>query len=277
MQYDANRLSESTADLKRLEQVRLQDNREAANDFKLWEEERSALNKRIAELIGPGSPDVNLSYGHALHPITLSMQSATLARRGVDDSVDEWRDLPIDGLSDHIDELRSKLVEVRRETDRQVQHAAEADEIAHHWFVQTHATSSTSRESLSAEVVLLHAHIASNGGEGANGQQMEMLLDNFADYADRAIVKRRLVRILDAWAHVATTCKVMRDSFDHLYRGFGIGTATGVMNALAVRMRENTSAAADSLRITPCRWWPSMDPMLWASRRMGDIRSDCNW
>ena len=228
------------ADFKRLEQVRLHDNRGAANDLESWEDERNLLNARINELAlghGPGSPNLRLPHGNALHPAIASVTSAS--RRGVHESLEGWRNVYVDGYK--IDELRSKLAEVKRETDRQVQHAAEADEIAHHWFVQTQHVSPASCESLSAEVALLHAHIASNEGDGANRKHTETLLDNVADYVDCAVVKRQMVRIFEAWACLSANGRVIRDSFDHLYQCLGMSTVNRVMNDLATHMHQNAS------------------------------------
>ena len=108
------------ADLKRLEQVRLRDNREAATDLESWERERRLLNARVEELTAmlentTGVLDVNLGQV----PVHLSPALVATSRRA-DYSQDAWRAVPADDVDGRVSELRSKLAEMKHETDAAV-------------------------------------------------------------------------------------------------------------------------------------------------------------
>jgi hypothetical protein len=108
------------ADLKRLEQVRLRDNREAATDLDSWERERRLLNARVEELTAmlentTGVIDINL--GH----VSARLSPALVAKsRKADDSPDAWRAVLADDVDGRVSELRSKLAEMKHETDAAV-------------------------------------------------------------------------------------------------------------------------------------------------------------
>jgi len=124
----------------------------------------------------------------------------------------------------------------------QVQRAAEADETAYQWFVRTQQSSNADRDSLSAEVALLHSHIASRDKrDDLDCTKLELLLGNIAAYMDGNLLRFRVVRVFDVWARLAANGKTMRDSFAHLFRGLSKGPTQNVMNGLAKRMRQKTS------------------------------------
>ena len=108
------------ADLKRLEQVRLRDNREAATDLESWERERWLLNARVEELTAmlentTGVLGVNLSQ------VSAHLSPALVAKsRKADDSPDAWRAVPADDFDGRVIELRSKLAEMKHQTDAAV-------------------------------------------------------------------------------------------------------------------------------------------------------------
>jgi hypothetical protein len=247
------RLADAISDLTRLEHVRLQDNRAAATECQLWEQERQLLKARIDELaeqLGTESP--NFRHSHA--PRVSEQEIGELCkhlgygRQELNDSLHAWRDIPADAFEERMDELRSKLAEVRCETDRQVQHAAGTDETAYDWFLQTCEANTASRESLSAQIALLHTHIASmDQGTGTNGSRLELLLYNFAEFADCAFLRWHVARIFDKWARISANSTVMRDTFRHLFRGLGKGATRNVMNGLAKRMK--TEATLDMFKV----------------------------
>jgi len=106
----------------------------------------------------------------------------------------------------------------------QVQRAAEADETAYQWFVRTQQSSNADRDSLSAEVALLHSHIASRDKrDDLDCTKLELLLGNIAAYMDGNLLRFRVVRVFDVWARLAANGKTMRDSFAHLFRGLSKG------------------------------------------------------
>jgi hypothetical protein len=124
----------------------------------------------------------------------------------------------------------------------QVQRAAEADETAYQWFVRTQQSSNAHRDSLSAEVALLHSHIASRDKrDDLDCTKLEFLLGNIAAYMDGNFLRFRVMRFFDAWARLAANGKTMRDSFAHLFRGLSKGPTQNVMSGLAKRMRQKTS------------------------------------
>ena len=122
--YDTNPsqlLAESVADLKRLEQVRLQDNREAATDLESWEHERRALNARVEELTAmlkhrPWVLDEQSLPGPVPGHLSPAPFAGASSRRA-DESPDAWRAVLVDDGNNRVDELRGKLAEMQHETD----------------------------------------------------------------------------------------------------------------------------------------------------------------
>jgi len=116
-----DRLAESVADLKRLEQVRLQDNREAATDLESWEHERRALNARVEELTAmlkhrPWVLDEQSLPGPVPGHLSPAPFAGASSRRA-DESPDAWRAVLVDDGNNRVDELRGKLAEMQHETD----------------------------------------------------------------------------------------------------------------------------------------------------------------
>ena len=124
----------------------------------------------------------------------------------------------------------------------QVQRAAGTDEAAYQWFVRAHQSSSADRDSLSAEVALLHSHIACRDRrDDIDGTKLDLLLERIAAHLDVNFLRFRLVRVFALWARLAANGKTMRDSFAHLFRGLSKGPTHKVMSGLAKRMRDKTS------------------------------------
>ena len=72
------RLSEVTTELARFEEMRLKDNREAAADLQIWEQEKQALTARIHEQVtGDGS---NIELGRGRSPSSQEAGRGYLAR-----------------------------------------------------------------------------------------------------------------------------------------------------------------------------------------------------
>ncbi len=218
----------------------MEDNREAAADLKLWEQEKQALEERIAGLA--------VSELHAAGASLLSGRILLQAGSGELDGEKLWDSLDVkhtDDVSDTsgIDRLRMKLAEARRSTDDQVQQAVSADEGAYHWFLsQTNQAAASSRETLCAEVALLHTHISTMDSNGLCGAKADVLMGNLADLLKETFYQRHTRPSFAAWARVTANSALVRTSFDCLFRGLGSkGAARSVMNSLAIRMREKPS------------------------------------
>ena len=234
------RLSEATADLARLEEMRLKDNRVAAADLQMWKQDRDALTARINELVTSQTNGTGITFpsGHGFIQEASCRPDEAIFWQG---SLDDKRDVHNSDEST-IEQLRSKLRDVRQETDSQVLQAVEVDQEAYHWFLQTNQSAVSSRESLCAEVALLHTHIATSDHDRSSGGKVEILMENLALLHQDSVFQRQARLPFVAWARVTANSTLIRKIFDHLSRGLHCKGAThNVMISLAARIRDDSS------------------------------------